>query len=381
MTEPAALAGVSNGIIRAPFTLRGPPSKLSSVPPNGPMRPPNDVISRWFALKRERGCIPSTIQHYRWAVRRATRFLKRAGRPVDPRKWSADDARWLRRCFNQDPWKISILADLARFGRNFVFYEVGLPPRRAPSRVRWLTPDEARALIDVTRGDRLLRLVALLGLGQGLRRIEWLRMRAEDIDLVGGRLLIRGKGRGQPRMVWMPMHPALPDAFRAYLWWRDRKVRRLLRKNPLTPIPPELFLHRRGDRLIPYGEGGANRWMLILERRLAARGITVKLATHMLRRSGATLLEKTLLESPEASRDGVYRSVQEFLRHESIATTMRYLDRDPSRQRRAMEAFGTAFDWNAPVPGAVGSTRRRTRGERRGAGEAGLLRRPPVRER
>jgi len=314
------------------------------------MASPDPVVARWIALKTERGCLPRTIQQYRWAVRRATKFLRRAGRTTDPRKWSADDARWLRHRFGEDPWRISILADLARFSRNFVFHEVGLPPKRPPSRVRWLTEEQSRTLLEVTRQDPLLRLVALLGLGQGLRRVEWLRMRAEDIDLAGGRLLIRGKGRGQPKLVWMPMHPALPDAFRAYLPWRDRKVRRQLRQSPLTPIPPELFLHRRGGQLVPYGEGGANQWMAILERRLKARGIPVRLSSHMLRRSGATLLEKTLLNSPEASRDGVYRSVQEFLRHDNLATTMRYLERDPSRQRRVMVAFGHALDWNPPPP-------------------------------
>jgi integrase len=121
--------------------------------------------------------------------------------------------------------------------------------------------------------------------------------------------------------------------------------------------------------------------MLIIERRLAALGVIVKLSTHMLRRSGATFLEKTLLSSPGASKDGVYRSVQEFLRHENIATTMRYLERDPSRQRRAMEAFGNAFDWNATTPRAVGYTRERTRVLRRGPAEGGSLLRSQVQER
>jgi integrase len=269
---------------------------------------------------------------------------------------------------------VSILADLARFSRNFVFSEVGLPPRRPLRRVRWLSEDQIRALFEVTRGDRLLRLVALLGLGQGLRRIEWLRLRVEDIDLAGGRLFVRGKGRGQPKEAWMPMHPALPEAFQNYLWWRARKVGRQMRSDPVSPVPPEIFLHRRAGRLVAYGEGGANRWMWILERRLAARGIQVKLSTHMLRRSGATLLEKTLLRAPDASRDGVYRSVQEFLRHESIATTMRYLEKDPSRQRRAMEAFGGAIDWGRQV--SMGS-RPRGREKPRASERSGKpLRRP-----
>ena len=71
----------------------------------------------------------------------------------------------------------------------------------------------------------------------------------------------------------------------------------------------------------------------------------MKLSSHMLRRSAATLLERTLLRSPQASRDGVYRSIQEFLRHDNLATTMRYLEADPSRQQRTMETFAHAFDW------------------------------------
>ncbi len=222
-------------------------------------------------------------------------------------------------------------------------------------------------LIQVTRKDRLLRLVVLLGLGQGLRRIEWLRLRIGDIDLPGHRILVRGKGRERPKQVWMTMHPALGPAFQEYLAWRERKIARILRLTPLTPVPEELFLHRRGDHLIPYGEGGANRWMLILQRRLAARGIAVHLSTHMLRRSGATLLERALLRSPDASRDGVYRTVQGFLRHDSIATTMRYLEADPTRQAEAMQIFADALAWMDPEKASKGRTAPRATGRRRRA--------------
>jgi integrase len=303
------------------------------------------LLARFFELKAERGCLPTTVSRYQWAIRKGLGHLRQARRSTDPRKWSVDDARFLRTACKEDPWRVTILASLARFARNFVFYEVGLPPKPPPRRVRWLTEEQARAISEVTRGDPLLRLVALLGIGQGLRRIEWLRLRLEDLDFPGGRMLVRGKGRGQPKIVWMAMHPALPAAIAEYLPLRERVVRRELRRTPHGPIPPELLIHRWGGKLIPYGEGGANRWMLILQRRLAARGLSVKMSSHMLRRSGATLLEKALLDSPNASRDGVYRRVQEFLRHDNLATTMRYLDRDPSRQRQALETFARALDW------------------------------------
>lgn len=278
-----------------------------------------------------------------------TALLRRAGRTPDPRRWSVDDVRWLRTQLHEERWQLSLLADLARFSGNPVFTEVGLPRRGPTQRVRWLSEETARELIQVTRKDRLLRVVVLLGLGQGLRRIEWLRLRVADIDLPGNRLLVRGKGREQPKRVWMTMHPALPPAIQDYLAWRERKLARALRLNPLAPVPEELFLHRRGDRLIPYGEGGTNGWMRTLQRRLAARGVSVRLSTHMLRRSGATFLERSLLRSPEAARDGVYRTVQGFLRHESIATTMRYLEADPTRQAEAMQAFADALPWMDPA--------------------------------
>jgi integrase len=65
----------------------------------------------------------------------------------------------------------------------------------------------------------------------------------------------------------------------------------------------------------------------------------------MLRRSGATLLEEVLLASPRPSLDGVYRAIQSFLRHENLATTMRYLQENPARQRQALEQFGSALPW------------------------------------
>ena len=322
------------------------------------MRSPNARVARWLEVKRDRGCLPATIAQYSWVAQRALGRLKTHRRSLNPARWSREDARFLRLELKDDPWQLAIVADLAKFHRNPVFQEVGLPRRGPTTRVRWLSEEQIRVALEETRDNPLLRVVALLGLGQGLRRIEWLRMRAEDLDLENQRMLVRGKGRGHPKLVWMPMHPALPAALREYLTQREKVLRRGRRRTPGAPVPPELLVHWRGGRPVPYGAGGANRWMRVIERRLRARGFAVKLSSHMLRRSAATLLERTLLRSPQASRDGVYRSIQEFLRHENLATTMRYLDSDPSRQRRAMEAFARALDW-MDTPSVVHLSKRR----------------------
>jgi hypothetical protein len=88
-----------------------------------------------------------------------------------------------------------------------------------------------------------------------------------------------------------------------------------------------------------------------IERRLRQSGLDLHLSSHMFRRTGATLLEEALLREPEGPVDGVYRVVQGFLRHESISTTMRYLESNPGRQRTALERYRRLLPWPDLAPG------------------------------
>jgi integrase len=310
-----------------------------------------DPVARWLLSKQNRGCLPQTIRSYRWAVDRTIKALRTTGRGTDPKRWTTEDALWLKKRFNGDPWQLAIVNDLMKFYGNRTFDEIGLPHQGPPRHVRWMSEETFEAILVATRSDPPLRLIALLGLGQGLRRIEWIRLRVTDFDLVENRLLVRGKGRAHAKLAWVALHPAIPEALHEYLRIRERMVRAfLLRATKTSTVPEELFIHPCGDRLRPYGVGGMDRWVSRIQRRLAARGIMVKLSSHMFRRSGATFLERALLKSPEASRDGVYRTLQAFLRHDNLATTMRYLEADPDRQRRAMAAFAQALPWDDPDP-------------------------------
>ncbi|HEV2428773.1 MAG TPA: site-specific integrase [Thermoplasmata archaeon] len=307
-------------------------------------------MQRWFSSKERRGCLPTTIRRYAWVVRRAQRRLRAAHRPTDPRRWSLPDARWLRERLHEDRWQLSILADLAKFSGNAVFQEAGLPRPPPVRRIRWLTRNEAEAIIAVTKGDLRLRLVALLGIAQGLRRIEWLRLRVGDIDLAENRVLVRGKGRGGPKLVWMPLHPALPEALRSYLSFREQQVAAATRHSPEGSMAEELLVHPVRGALRPYSLSGADRWVAQIARLLGESGVVCRLSSHMFRRSGATFLERALLDAPQSSRDGVYRVVQGFLRHENLATTMQYLEADPSRQARALGQFAEALPWGTSTP-------------------------------
>lgn len=128
---------------------------------------------------------------------------------------------------------------------------------------------------------------------------------------------------------------------------------------PGCPVPPEALLKvsRRDHGLRAYSDADLDAVVHAIEARVASGGRTLHLSSHMFRRSGATLLEEALLESRGASHDGVYRTVQEFLRHENLATTMRYLESNPRRQRKALDEYERSFPWpTAPRAGrhAVG---------------------------
>lgn len=288
-------------------------------------------IEGWLAEKDRAGCSSETVRRYRWAVLRTDRALREAGRSSDPALWTPRDARWLRQQFHDEVHQLTVTANLARFCRNPVFRSVGLPRRGPPKRVRWLTEEQTEAILTATRRDRHLRLVVLLGLGQGLRRGDWVRLRMSDIDLDGRRMQIRMGHRPPIRHEWVPMHPALPDAFRDYLWLRRRKVRRFLRVRPGVQVPDEVFLHLQGGSLTAYRPHGADKWVLILQRRMADQGVDVRLSTDMLRRRGAVILEQSLQRTDEEVPDEVREPVRRFLRVQTDQAVRAFVRAVPNR--------------------------------------------------
>lgn len=296
--------------------------------------------------KESRGLVPRTLSQYRRVVGKVLRGLHRDGRPTDPARWKLADALRIRELVHGHHWELTILSDFARASGNNVIREAGIPTKPAPTHIRWLTKSQVEAIVRETRDDPLLAFVAFLGLAQGLRRVEWRRMRMEDIDLDGRRLLVRGKGRGHPKLQWVPLHPSFPEIYGRFSAYREGLVRAARLRHPGSVVPPEALVHRSRDGLRQYSLGGLDLLVRRIQHRVTRAGLPVRLSSHMFRRSGATLLEEAMLASPEGSPDGIYRVLQGFLRHENLATTMRYLESNPARQARALVQFAQAVPWS-----------------------------------
>lgn len=157
----------------------------------------------------------------------------------------------------------------------------------------------------------LVRDIAVLEtlFATGARVAEVCQLKAEEVDLLHGRLRILGKG-ARERVLSLCDKEALA-ALREYreLWEGDRQN------------GGHFFCNRLGNRL------SEQSVRVMLRRYAAGAGIGTKVTPHMLRHSVATLL----LE------EGVdIRSIQVILGHSSIVTTQIYAEVQREHQKRVL---------------------------------------------
>lgn len=171
-------------------------------------------------------------------------------------------------------------------------------PRQPRDRPRPLTPDESSRALEAATDD--VRAYLMLGLLAGLRVHEIAKIRGEDID--EQHLRVVGKGG---LLATVPTHPLLWELAQQYPrrgWWFPSYHR------PGEPIRPHAVYRRTHD----------------LFQRLGISG-----GTHRMRHTYGTQL----------ARSGTQlRVVQELMRHQSLATTARYLE--VSEEERSAAILG-----------------------------------------
>lgn len=178
-------------------------------------------------------------------------------------------------------------------------------PPRGPKRLpKALALSDVEAILAATGdGETVLSLrdKALLEVlyGTGARISEAVGLDVDDVDLVDGTVLLRGKG-GKQRIV--PVGSFARQAVDNYL----------VRGRPTLVAAasgPALFLNARGGRL-----SRQSAWNLLIKT-AAAAGVTADVSPHTLRHSFATHML-------EGGAD--VRVVQELLGHASVTTTQIY---------------------------------------------------------
>lgn len=209
-------------------------------------------------------------------------------------------------------------------------YERASPRRRMPV---VLSRDECGRLF--ARLDGTSRLMAELAYGAGLRLMELLRLRVQDLDLARGRLMVRG-GKGDKDRVTV-----LPTRLRAPLGEHLDRLRALHAADRAASLPGVWLPEGLARKYARAGETWEWQWVFpsrelsvdpasrtrrrhhvndttfqnTIKRAARGAGIDKRVSPHVLRHSFAT----HLLES-----GADIRTVQELLGHDSVETTQIY---------------------------------------------------------
>ncbi len=170
-------------------------------------------------------------------------------------------------------------------------------PRLDKPLPQFLTEKEVQKFLELPVDNSVLALrnKALLEFlySTGARVSEMVALKIDDLDLIGGFVKVKGKGRKERLL---PLGDPAVNSLKGYLDQRQDKSR-------------ALFVNQRGTALSDRGVRD------IIYRRIKQAAFTLKVSPHTFRHSFATHL---------LNRGADLRSVQELLGHSSIATTQVY---------------------------------------------------------
>jgi integrase/recombinase XerC len=160
-----------------------------------------------------------------------------------------------------------------------------------------------RAMLEASSGDspkaRRDRAIIRLMYDLALRRGEVVSLRLEDVDLAGGRVLVKGKGRSEREALTLPGKTI--GAIREWLEVRGT-------------IPGPLFTNYDHARKGTGGLTGAALWYIV---KTLGEKAELRTRPHGIRHAAIT-------EALDRTRDP--RAVQRFSRHRDLGTVLRYDD-------------------------------------------------------
>jgi integrase/recombinase XerC len=268
-------------------------------------------------LEVERNASALTIKSYREDLEALLEYLEEsAGRLPKPREISTFDLRgYVAALTEADYAKSSIARHLAtlrsffRFAQreDLVDHNPAKPlrnPRKSRKLPHFLSTDELGRLLQAPPAESALglrdRAILETMYSAGLRVSELVGINDGDIDLEGGTIRVRGKGR---RERLAPVGSYARKAIRRWLGQRQ------LAKDAATGLAAPTFTNKFGRRLTTRSVGR------MLEKHLKATGLDLRTTPHTLRHSFATHL---------LDHGADIRSVQELLGHKSLQTTQIY---------------------------------------------------------
>jgi integrase/recombinase XerC len=191
-------------------------------------------------------------------------------------------------------------------------------PKQEKRLPKCLTIDDVRKLLAMPDDGSLLgtrdRAMLETLYSTGVRVSELCDLNLEDIDLVGGVIHVRGKGKKERIS---PVGPTAVESIHRYL--------RIRQANPKSGSfdPKALYVNKHGKRL------STRSVRRKLDKYLLAAGLDPSISPHTLRHTFATHM---------LNNGADLRAVQELLGHQSLSTTQIYTHLTTDRLREAYQS-------------------------------------------
>ena len=190
--------------------------------------------------------------------------------------------------------------------------------------VDWLTPEEAQTVLNAPLHS-IERLAVILCLCMGLRKIELIRLRLQDIDEDKEYITVTGKGRAGGKLRLVPFHERFKPALAEWL-----TVRKELVRGSIYDAPDNLFiwLDRQHREVKPYNAVKASGMDRLIRR--ASERCGVHFSAHTLRRTFGRIL--WLSGVPVVT-------IAKILGHSSTEQTLLYIGANLDDMAGAMRIF------------------------------------------
>lgn len=159
-----------------------------------------------------------------------------------------------------------------------IIYQADTRPR-----VDWLTYNQASAILNADLPN-IQRLVIVMGLCMGLRRVEMVRLKISDIDVSNQYVNVIGKGRAGGKLRLVPFHSRFMPALEG--WLKDRA--RIVAKSRTIPDNVLIWYDRQHHTAKPYNAVKGSGIDGLVRR--ASKSLGVHFSAHTLRRTFGRLL-------------------------------------------------------------------------------------------
>ena len=285
-----------------------------------------NAVNHFLESLKQEGLAPRTVTFYRETLHAVLRIMDEEHIRTNPSYFTPDDLRKLLDCFDERKLATSTrkgylstlkkylaICNCDAFARTIVRL-----PRDIRPTVDWYTPNQAKALL-VCDKSPLQSIVIHCELCLGMRRVEIIRLRPDDIHDLQSYVDVRGKSS---KLRSIPYTVGTREIMQLALKRRAEQIE----ARTAGEIPENLILWLKAGRLHAYSEEGYGLDKVVTEP--LSKQLGFRVTNHKGRRTFGRTMYRAGVPVPTISK---------ILGHDSTEVTLRYIGVDLDDMRKAME--------------------------------------------